>query len=160
MSEFRPSQSILSAALKYLVVGLLAIVFSPLILLVFLFNRIYMAILYLAVWLRWCRNGTRVFVVYSRSPHWQARFEQQLLPSLPRSAIIVNWSDRNSWRGCSLATHVFNNFLGRFEHTPSVIVFRPFRRAKIVRFYKAYQSFKHGNAEPVLALESELLSKC
>jgi len=139
------------------VLGTIALLLSPLLLIGFATYGIYLALLYFAVWIRWCAQGARTFVVYSRSPHWQERFETHLIPMLPTNAIVVNWSDRKSWRRLSLTTQVFNSFLGAYNHTPSAIIFRPFRRAKVIRFYEAYMSYKHGNPTPVLALESELL---
>jgi hypothetical protein len=148
----------LGKALAKLIILLVAVILSPLIVAGLVIYGFYLAFLYLAVWATWCRNGSRVFVCYSRSPHWQARFEKVLIPKLPASTIIVNWSDRKRWSRLSLRTRVFGEFLGSVAHTPSVIIFRPFRRARVFRFHEAYKHFKHGNPLPVEELESALLS--
>ena len=135
----------------------LAFILSPLIVVWVVAYGIYTVLLYLLVWISWCRKGPRVLVVYSRSPHWQDRFESYLIPQLPTSSIVINWSDRKQWSRYSLRTRVFNCFLGSFAHTPSVIVFRPFHRARIFRFFEAYKSFRHGNPAPVLEMEAALL---
>lgn len=125
-----------------------------------LFYFTYSAVLYLAVWLLWCRSGPCVFFVYSRSPHWQTYIETTFLPKLPPSAIVLNWSDRSTWSRCSLGVRVFHHFLGDRAHTPSVIIFRPLHRAKLFRFYEAFQELKHGNSEPLHKLEAECLGLC
>ena len=124
------------------------------------FYFIYSATLYILVWFFWCKSGSRIFLVYSRSPHWQTHIENSFLPKLPPSTIVLNWSDRNTWSRWSLGIYVFHHFLGYYKHTPSIIVFRPLRRAKIFRFFEAFQEFKHGNNEPLHKLEDECLGLC
>jgi len=135
----------------------IAVILSPLIIAGLLAYGIYSAFLYLAIWAAWCRAGSRVFVSYSRSPHWQGRFETVLIPQLPESTIIVNWSDRKNWSRLSLRTIAFEHFLGRNAHTPAAVIFRPFRRAQVFRFYEAYRKLKRGNELPVQEQESALL---
>jgi hypothetical protein len=144
--------------LANIVIFVLAVLLSPLIVAGFVAYGIYTALLYLTIWAVWCRNGPRVFISYSRSPHWQERFENVLIPQLPSSSIIVNWSDRKTWPRFSLRTLAFEHYLGNIAHTPSVIVFKPLRRAQVFRFFEAYKIFKHGNDVPVLELESALLN--
>ena len=144
--------------LAVLAILVIAVILSPLIIVGLVAYGIHTAFLYLAIWSAWCRAGTRVFVSYSRSPHWQAGFETVLIPQLPASAIIVNWSDRKSWPKLALRTLAFEHFLGRNAHTPAAIIFRPFRRAQVFRFYEAYLKFKHGNELPVEEQEAALLS--
>ena len=140
-----------------LIILVVAVVLSPLIIAGVVAYVVYSAILYLSIWMTWCHTGSRVFVSYSRSPHWQARFEAVLIPRLPASTIIVNWSDRKTWSRLSLRTLAFEHFLGRNAHTPAVIIFRPLRRAQVFRFYEAYMKFKHGDELPVQDQESALL---
>lgn len=137
---------------------IVAVILSPLILAGLLVHALWSALLSLAVWATWCRKGPRVFVSYSRSPHWQARFEDVLIPRLPSTAIVVNWSDRKTWPRLSLRRLAFENFLGNFSHTPSVIVFRPFRRSRVFRFHEAYMRFKAGDQSQVLEQEAALFS--
>lgn len=138
----------------------LAPLWLPFLAIVALFHYTYSVILYLAIWLVWCRSGARALLVYSRSPHWQTHIENIFLPKLPSSTIVLNWSDRSTWPRWSLSVRAFNHFLGYREHTPSVIVFRPFRRAKVFRLFEAFQEFKHGNSEPLQNLETECLGIC
>lgn len=145
------------SAFAKIVILIIAVILSPLIVAGLLGHGLWSAFLYLAVWTTWCRKGPRVFVSYSRSPHWQARFEEFLIPRLPSTAIVVNWSDRKAWPRLSLRRLVFENFLGNLAHTPSVIVFRPFRRAQVFRFYEAYKRFKRGDQSQVLEQEAWLL---
>lgn len=147
----------LKSPLAKLTALVIAVILSPLIVAGLVVYGVYSALLHLAVWTTWCRAGSRVFVSYSRSPHWQARFETVLIPQLPESTIIVDWSDRKSWSRRSLRTLCFDHFLGRNAHTPAAIVFRPFRRAQVFRFHDAYTKFRHGDELPVQEQESALL---
>lgn len=146
-----------SITAKQYLIGVLAFFILPALLVGFLIVYGHKLLLYLAVWLRWCWRGTRVFVVYARNAPGQDRFEKQLLPSLPASAIVVDSANRKHGSGISLASQVYNNFLGNFEPTPSVIVFQPFRPARVYRFHSAYDRYEKGDPGPVQALESELL---
>jgi hypothetical protein len=117
----------------------------------------FAAYLYVAVWLFWCARGANVFLVYSRSPNWQEHIENDILPKLPDSTVVLNWSDRKAWSRFSLRAQVFWHFLGTREHTPAAILFRPFRRARILRFYEGYRAAKHGDEKPLNTMESEFL---
>jgi hypothetical protein len=119
---------------------------------------LYVALLYAGVWVRWHGDGPRVLVVTSNSPYWGERIEAELLPRLPVSSVVVNWSDRKHWSKQALTTKLFNHFLGSIEHTPSVIVFHPWQRAEVFRFYSAYKQYKRGDPEPLDRLEAQLLA--
>lgn len=146
-----------SITAKQYLIGFLALFILPALLVGFLIVYGHKLLLYVAVWLGWCWRGTRVFVVYPRNTPAQDRFEKELLPSLPGSAIVVDPADRQRWNGFSLTSQVFNNFLGNFEPTPAVIVFRPFQRARVYRFHAAYELYGQGDPGAAQALESELL---
>jgi len=143
---------------------LILLVLAPILFLVLalvvLGNYLVRAYLYAAVWLLWCGPGSRVIVVYSRSPHWQLHIENELLPQLPPRTIVLNWSDRKTWHRWSLGAQVFRYFLGHQEHTPSAMVFRPFQRVKLFRFHNAFHEAKHGNLTPLRQMEAELLGLC
>jgi hypothetical protein len=47
---------------------------------------------------------------------------------------MLNWSERSTWRKWPLTQQVFYCFGGRRKFNPMVIMFRPFRRAKLFRF--------------------------
>lgn len=147
----------LGRALAKAIVALVALILSPLIFLGVVAYGFYWVVLRVFVWLVWCRDGSRVFVCYSDSPHWKDRFEQHLLPLLPSSAIVINWSESARWSRWSLRRAVFEHFLGTIDHTPSVIVFRLFRRPQLFRFAGAYKSYKRGEQSAVIQLESALL---
>jgi len=143
-----------------LILLVLAPILFPLVALVVLGHYLVRAYLYAAVWLIWCGRGSRILVVYSRSPHWQLHIENELLPQLPPRTIVLNWSDRKTWHRCSLGAQVFRHFLGYQEHTPSAMVFRPFRRVKLFRFHNAFHEAKHGNHAPLRQMEIEFLGLC
>ena len=108
------------------------------------------------VWLTWCTHGRYALVVYSNSPIWQEYFETRVLPELKGRAAVLNWSERKGWKA-SLPVLLFRTFAGTREFNPIVIVFEPLLWPRRFRFYRAFQSFKHGRPEEVDTLRLELL---
>jgi hypothetical protein len=136
---------------------LVLILLSPLLLawlvMYLLFLFLVGIFLTLAVWLWWCPRGRCVLLVYSDSPIWKERIEETLLPKLAPSAVIINWSHRKSWRWHALSTLLFHYFGGDKEFNPMAVIFHPGKFPKTFRFWKGYQVYKKGNAEP---LEKEI----
>jgi hypothetical protein len=122
----------------------------------YLFASIF---IYLAVWLWWNSRGIRLFYVYSNSPHWKGHIENEILPRLPEGQIILNWSEKKRWKNMSLASMVFLHFGGQREFNPMALIFNPFRRAKVYRFYRPFQEFKHGKPDALTKLEAEFLQE-
>ena len=80
----------------------------------------------------------------------------QILPLVKDRAVILNWSERSKWSRWSFRVHVFRSFCGYREFNPLVIIFRPFRRARRFRFWRAFKEWKHGNQQAVSKLREEL----
>lgn len=140
-----------------LLVAVALIAVSPLILMAVGFYLLAGILLHIAVWCIWCTRSQDVLLVYSNSPIWQDYIEQHLLPQLGRRAVLLNWSERREWKQ-SLAVIVFRFFGGSREYNPIAVVFRPFRLARVFRFYKPFREFKHGKPEAVAALREELVA--
>ena len=117
---------------------------------------LYCAMLYGALWIWWCLRGINVLLVYSDSPNWQEYIEANIIPKLPPSSVKLNWSERKQWREMSLPVLAFRHFGGSREFNPLVVVLQPFRRAKIFRFWQAFQDHKHGKAQSLTQVENEL----
>jgi len=115
------------------------------------------AFLYVAIWLLWCSRGKDVLFVYSDSPVWHAYLEAQVLPKIADRAIILNWSERKKWSKMSLAYSVFTHFGGYQQFNPLGIVFSPWRRAQVFRFWQAFRDFKHGHDEALKKMQSDFL---
>ena len=112
--------------------------------------------LHIAIWLLWCTRGRDILFVYSNSPVWHDYIEQRLLPWLEDRAVFLNWSDRSRWRfPPTLARMAFHHFGGQREFNPLAVVFRPFRPARVFRFWQPFRDFKHGHPEPLHKLEKE-----
>lgn len=105
------------------------------------------AFLYLAIWLLWCSRGKDVLFVYSESPIWRDYLEAHVLPKIAGRAIVLNWTERKQWR-TTLASLAFSHFGGSRQFNPLAVVFRPFRRARIFRFWEPFRDFKHGRSDP------------
>jgi len=82
----------------------------------------------------------------------------QVLPMVQERAIVLNWSERNTWSLWSFRVHVFHCFAGGREFNPLVVLFRPFHRARAFRFWGPFNDWKRGYREPVERLRQELFS--
>jgi len=116
--------------------------------------------LYFAVWTAWLPHGKRVLFVTSDSPVWQEYLNRGVLAKIRGQTIVLNWSQRNERPLVSLRKAVFHHFGGRREFNSMAVVFLPFRRAKIFRYYEPFRAYKHGRPEAVKKLTSDLLSRC
>jgi hypothetical protein len=134
---------------------LLVIVLSPLLVVLLATYLLAGVFLHVAAWCWWCSRGKYVLFVYSESPHWQDYIVERILPRLGERAIVLNWSQRSRWRR-TLSVLAFRYFGGYREFNPMAVVFRPFRLAKVFRFYEPFRDFKRGNPEAVIKMESDL----
>jgi hypothetical protein len=57
---------------------------------------------------------------------------------------VLNWSQRSNWNRWSLPVLCFRHFGGDREFNPMAIVFRPFRKARVFRFWRPFRDRKHG----------------
>jgi hypothetical protein len=136
----------------------IASLWIPLLLVLAICYGVFSASLYLTVWLTWLPRGRHIFFVYSDSPIWHDYLEQHVLPTIRDRAIILNWTQRSgrSWRR-SFPVAVFKHFGGWREFNPMGVVFYPFRRARVFRFFQPFRKFKHGEPETLAALQKEFL---
>jgi hypothetical protein len=114
-------------------------------------------VVYLLVWVWWLPSGKGVLFVSSESTVWKEYMETQILPLVRDRATVLNWSERNKWPKWSFAVRVFRTFGRHRNHTPMVVIFRPFRRARVFRFLPAFKDFKQGHTENVEQLRRELV---
>ena len=100
-----------------------------------------------------------LLLVYSNSPHWQRYVEETWLPRWGDRAIVLNWSERHTWKK-SPEVGLFRAFLkgpGAREYNPAAIVVPPTgRRVRIVRFWRAFRDFKHGKDRLLRQAEADL----
>jgi hypothetical protein len=135
---------------------LLLLVLLPLVVLLLSARLLYAVVLQLIIWLVWCSRGRNVLLVSSESPIWHDYIETHILPRLPQSTTLLNWSERSRWNPFSLPFIAFRFFGGDREFNPMVIVFRPFRWAKTFRFWRAFRDYKHGKHRSLEDLEREM----
>jgi hypothetical protein len=129
----------------------------PLALMSIILSLLYSGVLCLLVWLVWLPKGRDVLFVYSDSPIWREYMTTEILPLVESRAVVLNWSERSRWSGWSLAVKTFRFFGGGRDFNPLVVLFRPFRRAKVLRFWSAFRDWKRGYREPLERLRQELL---
>jgi hypothetical protein len=150
----RPFSRRLFEAALIIVVVPLVLPLALLGLILYVLNRI---VVYLLVWVCWLPSGKDVLFVSSESTVWKEYMETQILPLVRNRATVLNWSERNKWPKWSFAVRVFRTFGRSRDHTPMVVIFRPFRRARILRFLPAFKDFKQGHTENVEQLRRELM---
>ena len=137
---------------------LVLLIALPLALVALAFHLLLRAVLYLLVWLLWIPQGKDVLFVYSDSPIWREYMTSHLLPLVRERAVVLNWSERNKWSRWSLKVSLFRAFGGSREFNPMVVKFQLFRKAKILRYWSAFQDWKRGYTEPVERLNHQLSS--
>jgi hypothetical protein len=137
------------------VLWLILFVLSPLVLLIVLACAVYALLLHIALWLVWGASGRNVLFVYSNSPVWQDYVEENILPRLPHSALVLNWSERRMWKRWTLGYLTFRFFGGSREFNPLAVIVRPLKWGKCFRFWKPFRDFKHGNVEALAKVENE-----
>ena len=121
------------------------------------FTALYSLALRVVVERVWVAKGKRILLVYSRSPVWQDHIESTWLPRISDHAIVLNWSDRSTWRRSSpLAARVFRHWAPRTDFNPMVILFPRFPRARRMGFYYAFRDWKHGNGGALETAERKL----
>jgi hypothetical protein len=114
-----------SNAVKHVLGFFLLLVFIPIVIPWAVLWLFYGLFLYIALWLTWCTRGHNVLLVYSNSPNWQEYVEQRILPRLPSSTLVLNWSDRKKWSQLWLSVRAFHYFCGDVECNPLAVVFTP-----------------------------------
>lgn len=146
---------------RQLVTGLVVILISPFLIVYvpvyLLVSFAYGLALHVAIWIGWCTRGKYMLIVYSNSPVWQPYFASQVLPALEGRAVVLNWSERATWRTWSLAVLALRYFGGNLNFNPMVIVFRPGRFRRVFRFWGPFRDFKHGKPQEVERMKNELM---
>ena len=110
--------------------------------------------LHFLILILWLPAGRRVLFVYSNSPTWKRHIEAEVLPRLPSTAAVLNWSERSQWPRWSLSVWLFRFYAGNRAYNPLAIVICPWRGPKLFRFWRAFRDSKRGNVEPLRALEA------
>jgi len=107
------------------------------------------------VW--WLPRGKDVLYVSSDSPIWKEYMDTEVFPLVEERAIVLSWSARSKWPKWSFAVRVFRTFGHGRDFNPMVVLFRPFRRARLFRFLPAFQERKHGNSARLEQLRRDLM---
>lgn len=135
---------------------LLAIVLLPFLLIIFVHHILSTIILTFLAWSVWCSRGKCVLFVWSDSPIWKEHIQREILPNIEHRAVILNWSQRSQWSRWSLAVRAFCFFGGRREFNPIAIVFKPFHRTQVFRFWKPFKDFQHGDETALAEMSKDL----
>jgi len=128
--------------------------------------------------INWIDKGKNALFVYSNSPNWKDYIEENILPKISQKSHVLNWSERSQWdwNKKSLELRVFKNWAGveRYtvkefkrkirwsgeEYNPIAIIFEPWQKPKVLKFWKPFKDFKHGNEKSLKEMEDELFKCC
>jgi len=102
-------------------------------------------------------QGKFIVFVYSNSPSWKAYIEENILPQIQDHAILLNWSERSQWDKTEWAVQAFHHWGGPENFNPLAIVFCNLVNVRVIRFYSAFQDFKHGKVTALQKAEAHLL---
>lgn len=151
----REPESIARKVLKFTLFVLLLPIILPLAI-IGLVLHLLSNVVYVLVWVLWLPKGKDVLYVSSDSPIWKEYMETEVFPLVATRAVVLNWSARSEWPRRSFAVRVFRTFGRKRDFNPMVILFRPFQRAKVFRFFAAFREWKHGNTAPIEQLSRDL----
>ena len=143
---------------------------SPIIILFLLFYFLRGKWLAFLVKQQWYPKGKLLLFVYSDSPNWKEYIEQKILPQISSKAVIINWSERSQWQWKgTLELKVFQHWTGVAQYfyrgrkkwdgkefCPVAVVFNPWWKPKVIRFWQAFKDFKHGKEIALKKCEKEL----
>ena len=137
---------------------LLLILIIPYALIYLMLRFLYGLVLHIVIWVFWISRGKSILIVTSDSPVWVEYMDEHIIGVLQPRAMILNWSKRKEWsRSFDLRVLAFYFFGGMREFNPLAVVFRPFRRAKVFRFWSAFKDYKHGKVELLEKITDDLL---
>ena len=106
------------------------------------------------------RPEQRLFLVYSRSPHWDSYIREHWLPRLEGRVTLLNWSDRAHWRDShSLAAFAFRHWAPDKGFNPMLLAIPRAGWASGLSFYDAFRDHKHGRSESLEAAEAEMWAR-
>jgi hypothetical protein len=154
--QSRP-EKVVKLVLLVAVFLILSPVVIPIVLLAFLPYLALRLGVHFLILLTWLPKGKDTLLVYSQSPIWHDYMTTQILPLVKDRAIVLDWSERKKWRNYSLPVLAFRLLGGYRNFNPLVIHFRPFRRAKLFRFWSAFKDWKHGKTDAVEQLRRDLV---
>ncbi len=141
---------------RFAFIALLLPVIVPLAIVGLILHFLNKVVVYMLVWVWWLPKGKDVLYVSSDSPVWKEYMETEVFPLVAERAMVLSWSARSKWPKWSFAVRVFHTFGRGRDFNPMVVLFRPFRRAKIFRFLPAFEKRKHGNSASVEQLRRDL----
>ena len=174
------------AALGVTLIPLLLVLFIiclPLIIAIAAINRIRSLQFCAGVRLRWYPEKKYLLFVYSNSPNWKEYIETTLLPKIAPLSVVLNWSEKAQWELTRkpLAVRIFEHWAvmsvdrwrgklrwgpkrefggvaGGDEYNPIAIVFIPWWKPTVIRFWEAFKDYKHGRDRRLRQAESQLLT--
>lgn len=153
----REPESTVRKVLRFTFIVLLLPIILPLAIIGVTLHFLNKIVVYLLVWAWWLPRGKDVLYVSSDSPIWKEYMETEVFPLVADRAIVLNWSARNRWPKWSFAVRAFRTFGRGRDFNPMVVLFRPFRSAKIFRFLPAFREQKHRNSADVEHLRRDLI---
>ena len=112
-------------------------------------------------WWRWHGTSVRGILVLSDSPNWKPYIEEQWLPRLGETIVVMNWSERSKWRS-SLPFWLVRRFgtaYDNFNFNPMFILFRGLRYPFVYRYFYAFRDAKHGNMDALHRLEEHMFGQ-
>jgi hypothetical protein len=120
----------------------------------FILSKILLTVL---AWSVWCSRGKYILFVWSDSPIWKDYIVREFLPKIEHRTVMLNWSQRNQWNRWALSVNILGFFGGNRQFNPMAIVFRPFRRTQVFRFWKPFKDYQRGDKAPLEDISKDFL---
>lgn len=106
---------------------------------------------------KWGRHGMRFVIAYSDDSRWAHRIEQEWLPRIGRQSVILDWkARRGSAADAPLEARLFEQYAGRRDFDPMIIVVPPAGPVRTLRFRDAFVACFGGEERALAEAESHL----
>jgi hypothetical protein len=113
--------------------------------------------LHLALLVAWLPRGRRVlFVTTASDARWKRYIDENVLPQLPRTAVVLDGTTRDQWSPLQLAPWLFRMWSGPRADGPIAIVVRPLSGPRVFRFSEPLLQLDLGHPEGVQAIQRDL----
>lgn len=138
-------------------IGIIFIIFSPIILVVSLIRFIIEIPLRFEFGKMAKSQGKFIIFIYSNNPLWQSHIEEEILPKIKDHAVVLNWSERGHWDKSLWVAKAFKRWGGKEDYNPMALVYNNLFSIKDFRFYQAFKSRKHGKYHSIENIEERFI---
>lgn len=142
----------------FVAIAVLSLLAIPVALVALPLYILFRLMLRLAVELLVLGGRRRMLLVYSDSPVWQGRIEEEWLPRFGHQALVLNWTDVYAGVAPTLAERALRMWAPPRNVQPVAILFPGPLRTRQLNFYDAFRDWRNGDESTLRRAEEELFA--